>query len=126
MDAAAQAARNADRAALEQLLLDARARTLRLFAAYETALRVPCQSELNLPLWELGHVGWFADWWIARNPERHRGAQAAPDLPRTQPHPAAPSGMRRTRRRLLQRQHRGARPPLAAPAARRSHHPRSP
>jgi ergothioneine biosynthesis protein EgtB len=90
---AAHHARNADRAALEQLLLDARARTLRLFAAYETALgpalRVPCQPELNLPLWELGHVGWFADWWITRNPDRERGAQADPDLPRTQPHQAA-------------------------------------
>ena len=89
---AAHHARNADRAALEQLLLDARARTLRVFAAYENALgpalRVPCQPELNLPLWELGHVGWFADWWIARNPDRQRGAQADPDLPRTQPHQA--------------------------------------
>ena len=86
-------ARQADKAALEQLLLDARARTLRLFTAYEAALgpalRVPCAPELNLPLWELGHVGWFADWWIARNPERERGAQANPDLPRTQPHQAA-------------------------------------
>ena len=77
---------------MEQLLLDARARTLRVFAAYERALgpalRVPCQPELNLPLWELGHVGWFADWWIARNPDRQRGAHADPDLPRTQPHQA--------------------------------------
>ena len=90
---AAHHARNADRAALEQLLLDARERTLRLFAAYETALgpelRVPCTPELNLPLWEIGHIGWFADWWIARNPERGRGAQADPDLPRTQTHQAA-------------------------------------
>ncbi len=91
--AAAHAARNANKEALELLLLDARARTLRLAAAYETALgpalRVPCQPELNLPLWELGHVGWFADWWIARNPDRERGAQADPDLPRNQPHQAA-------------------------------------
>jgi ergothioneine biosynthesis protein EgtB len=93
MASPAQAARQADKATLEQLLLDARARTLRLFAAYETALgptlRMPCSPELNLPLWELGHIGWFADWWIARNPERERGAQANPDLPRIQPHQAA-------------------------------------
>lgn len=86
----AQAARAADKVALEALLLDARERTLRLFAAYEAALgpalRVPCTPELNLPLWELGHVGWFADWWIARNPQRGRGADADPDVPRTQPH----------------------------------------
>jgi ergothioneine biosynthesis protein EgtB len=89
----AVAARRADKATLEALLLDARARTLRLFAAYEAALgpelRVPCTPELNLPLWELGHVGWFADWWIARNPHRHQGAQADPDVPRTQPHQPA-------------------------------------
>lgn len=86
----AQAARQADKATLERLLLDARERTLRLFAAYQAALgpelRVPCTPELNPPLWELGHIGWFADWWIARNPERERGAQADPDLPRSQPH----------------------------------------
>jgi iron(II)-dependent oxidoreductase len=86
----ALAARRANKAALEALLLVARARTLRLFAAYEAALgtelRVPCAPELNLPLWELGHVGWFADWWIARNPQRHLGTQADPDVPRTQPH----------------------------------------
>jgi len=90
---AAHQARNANRAALEQLLLEARARTMRLFAAYENALgpalRLPYLPELNLPLWELGHVGWFADWWIARNPQRERGAQANPDLARTQPRQAA-------------------------------------
>ncbi len=92
MVSAAHAARQADKATLEQLLLDARERTLRLFAAYEAALgpdlRVPCTPELNLPLWEIGHIGWFADWWIARNPDRERGAHADPDLPRTQPHQA--------------------------------------
>jgi gamma-glutamyl hercynylcysteine S-oxide synthase len=84
------AARRADKATLEALLLDARARTLRLFSAYEAALgpelHVPCTPELNLPLWELGHVGWFADWWIARNPQHHLGTRADPDVPRTQPH----------------------------------------
>ncbi len=86
----ARAARHASKAALEALLLNARERTLRLFAAYEAALgpglRVPCTPELNLPLWELGHVGWFADWWITRNPQRHLGTKADPDVPRTQPH----------------------------------------
>jgi ergothioneine biosynthesis protein EgtB len=89
----AQAARCAHKSALEALLLDARARTLRLFAAYEAALgsdlHVPCTPELNPPLWELGHVGWFADWWIARNPQRHLGLHADPDVPRTQPHQPA-------------------------------------
>lgn len=78
--------RCAGKAALAEALLDARARSLALFAAYESALgpdmRVPQSHELNLPLWELGHIGWFADWWIARNPERARGTAADPDVPR--------------------------------------------
>ncbi len=75
-------ARHADRATLASGLVDARERTLRQFAAFESALgqglRVPCTPELNLPLWELGHIGWFADWWIARNPQLGRGLQADP------------------------------------------------
>ncbi len=75
-------ARQADRATLASALVDARERTLRQFAAFEAALgpglRVPCTPELNLPLWELGHIGWFADWWIARNPQRGQGPQADP------------------------------------------------
>ncbi len=83
-------ARQASREALAQHLRQARARTLRLFDAYERALSggteplaVPYRTELNPPLWELGHVGWFADWWIARNPQRHLGVAANPDVPRT-------------------------------------------
>lgn len=71
---------------LAQALRRSRARTLALFAAYEAALgpalAVPQLPELNPPLWELGHIGWFADWWIARNPQRHRGLRADPDTPR--------------------------------------------
>jgi gamma-glutamyl hercynylcysteine S-oxide synthase len=82
----AEQARCAGKTALAAALTDARARTLALFGAYEAALgaelRVPCSPELNLPLWELGHVGWFADWWLARNPERHRGLQANPHAAR--------------------------------------------
>lgn len=75
-----------NRAALAQALQDSRQRTLALFDAYEDALgptlAVPCRPELNPPLWELGHVGWFADWWMARNPQRAQGLQANPDVPR--------------------------------------------
>ncbi|MFN7121196.1 MAG: selenoneine synthase SenA [Hydrogenophaga sp.] len=75
-------ARHANRANLATALVDARERTLRQFAAFEAALgpglRVPCTPELNPPLWELGHIGWFADWWIARNPQLARGLQADP------------------------------------------------
>ncbi len=89
----AVAARRANKQALAAMLVEARARSLRLLAAYEAALgpdmRMPCHPELNLPLWELGHVAWFADWWIARNPHRTRGVQADPHVPRMEfAHPA--------------------------------------
>jgi ergothioneine biosynthesis protein EgtB len=78
----ALAARTADRHALACHLCDARERTLALFAAGRAALGdslvVPHSAELNPPLWELGHIGWFADWWIARNPQRGSGVRADP------------------------------------------------
>jgi iron(II)-dependent oxidoreductase len=39
---------------------------------------VPQLVELNLPLWELGHIGWFQEWWIGRNLQRHLGAACDP------------------------------------------------
>ncbi|MBS0445200.1 MAG: SUMF1/EgtB/PvdO family nonheme iron enzyme [Proteobacteria bacterium] len=83
-------ARHADRHALRDALVDARRRTLATFAAYEaglaqSGLAVPYSAQLNPPLWELGHVGWFQDWWIARNPQRALGAAADPDAARVAP-----------------------------------------
>lgn len=82
----AEAARCGGRAALAQALTDARTRTLALFGAFEAALgpglAVPFSPELNPPRWEAGHIGWFADWWLARNPQRDRGVAADPDTPR--------------------------------------------
>jgi len=67
-------------------LKDSRRRTLALCHDYARALgpamSVPFSDELNPPLWELGHIGWFADWWIARNPHRQRGTQATPRVER--------------------------------------------
>lgn len=81
-----EAARRLDKTALAGALRESRARTLALFTACEAALgptlAVPCAPELNPPLWELGHIGWFADWWIARHPQRARGLAAEPDAPR--------------------------------------------
>ncbi|MDO8905255.1 selenoneine synthase SenA [Hydrogenophaga sp.] len=83
----AQAARTADRQALARHLLAARERTVALFSASCMALGdppvVPHSPELNPPLWELGHIGWFADWWIARNPQRGLGVRADPQALRT-------------------------------------------
>jgi gamma-glutamyl hercynylcysteine S-oxide synthase len=86
----AEAARSANAEALAGALTDARRRTLSTFAAYERALEseqfvVPYSSQLNPPLWELGHIGWFQEWWLRRNPERHRGAAADPEAPRLVP-----------------------------------------
>ena len=68
---------------LSLALMDARNHTLRWIAAYEqalapTGLRVPLQPELNPPLLELGHIGWFQEFWIARNVQRARGAACDP------------------------------------------------
>jgi len=67
-------------------LLAARERTLALARDFAAALgaqpHVPYAPELNPPLWELGHVAWFQEWWIARNPQRGRGVHADPDAAR--------------------------------------------
>lgn len=83
----AQAMRQADAATLAHALTHARAQLLACFDAYRAALqhdalRVPISDELNLPLWELGHIGWFEEYWLARNPARLNGAAADPDVAR--------------------------------------------
>lgn len=74
--------RRLGRESLTLALQQSRQRTLALCADLTRALGpqmpVPRSEELNPPLWELGHVGWFADWWIARNPHRQAGLQADP------------------------------------------------
>ena len=54
------------------------------------ACAVPQRAELNPPLWELGHIGWFQEFWLARNPQRARR--------RCAPTPTAPRRARRARR----------------------------
>ncbi len=83
----AQAMRHAGRELLAQALQDARARGLRVMGAYGRALaaggwQVRYLEELNPPLWELGHVAWFEEFWIARNPQRLLGCAADPDAGR--------------------------------------------
>ncbi|MBK6675807.1 MAG: SUMF1/EgtB/PvdO family nonheme iron enzyme [Rhodocyclaceae bacterium] len=74
---------NADSAAfLATALQDARRRTLDLLDAYVVKLgeklRIPYSPQLNPPIWEVGHVAWFHDVWIARNPQRQLGLDADP------------------------------------------------
>ena len=70
---------------LADVLQRTRQRTLGLIDAWARAspdLAVPCEPELNRPLWELGHIGWFQEWWIGRNEQRDRGAECDPTHPR--------------------------------------------
>jgi ergothioneine biosynthesis protein EgtB len=83
--------RRADRGTLSAALLDSRSSTLRTFATYErslraTGLQIPYSEEVNPPLWELGHVGWFQEYWIGRNPQRGLGIAVDPETPRTASH----------------------------------------
>ena len=80
---AAHRIRHANAEQLALALAHSRRDTLASFALLqaglaEQGLHVPAEPTLNLPLWELGHVGWFADWWIARYPQRALGWLADP------------------------------------------------
>ncbi len=84
--APATAARQAGAGELAAALQASRADTLATFAVLEAALpglKVPQQPTLNPPLWELGHIGWFQEYWIARNPLRAAGAAGDPHVARS-------------------------------------------
>jgi len=78
--------RHGDRAALDAALATQRAHTLRLFdvlhATLGGAMDVRYLETINPPRWELGHVAWFEEFWLARNTERLRGVAARLDAPR--------------------------------------------
>jgi len=60
--------RQAGKDLLSLALMDARNHSLRWFAAFEGA-----PGGAGRALWELGHVGWYQEHWIARNVQRQRG-----------------------------------------------------
>jgi len=74
-----QGSRDDVRAALQAQ----RARTLEIAGIYAEALgpqlAVPYDARLNPPRWELGHLAWFQEWWLARNRERVLGARCNPE-----------------------------------------------
>ena len=85
---AAWAAREGDTATLAAALRASRDDTLQHVRRLQQALpalQVPQQATLNPPLWELGHIGWFQEFWLARNPQRLAGAAADPAAPRSAP-----------------------------------------
>ncbi|MBC8055575.1 MAG: ergothioneine biosynthesis protein EgtB [Rhizobiales bacterium] len=68
---------------LEVALAAGRASLLALFDGFEHALgpeglRIAFDRVLNLPLWELGHIGWFEEFWLSRNLQRRRGSACDP------------------------------------------------
>lgn len=71
--------RRAGRDLLSLALIDARNLTLHRLALYESALaqaglaQVPQTEGVVPPHWLAGYVGWFAEWWIARNTQRAFG-----------------------------------------------------
>jgi ergothioneine biosynthesis protein EgtB len=80
---AARALRRGTPADVLAALVAVRARTLQLADDWQSALGrawpgVPYAAERNPPLWELGHVAWFQEYWIARNRQRARGTRCDP------------------------------------------------
>lgn len=79
--------RRAGRDWLSLALMDARNHSLRWIAVFESALDggnglLATSTEVDPPLWTLGHIGWFQEAWIARNVQRHRGTASDPTAPR--------------------------------------------
>lgn len=71
---------------LSQALQAARATTLRLVQTIGAAdhqeywqHQDPIQPEINPYLWEAGHVAWFQEHWITRNPQRTKGLRYCPE-----------------------------------------------
>ncbi len=81
--------RSAGVADLARALGQARADSLRVFDRFREVLgerlELPCSEIVNPPLWELGHLGWFEEFWIARNTERLRGPSARLEAVRAAP-----------------------------------------
>lgn len=75
----AQLARRGNAAQLAALLRAQRSALLAVHALLPD--RLPLQPHWNLPLWERGHVAWFAERWTLRQPQPERGAASDPTLP---------------------------------------------
>lgn len=79
--------RGAGRDLLSVALMDARNHTLHLAGQLQSALETPglrisARPGVDPLPWELGHVGWFQEWWIARNMQRSRGRRCDPGASR--------------------------------------------
>lgn len=79
--------RQAGKGLLSLALIDARNHTLRWIGAFEKLLGSPklaieARPDASPPLWELGHLGWFQEHWIARNVQRQRGERCDATVPK--------------------------------------------
>ncbi|MCM2251475.1 MAG: SUMF1/EgtB/PvdO family nonheme iron enzyme, partial [Ramlibacter sp.] len=79
--------RRAGRELLSLAMMDARNHTLHLLSHFENAIAagsvaVPEHAELELPAWLAGHIGWMAEYWIGRNPQRGLGPACPADAAR--------------------------------------------
>lgn len=78
--------RNASPQELAEALQDARHYTLALFdcfwaAGMDVPANVPFLPIVNPPLWELGHVAWFAEWFVLREAQSSNpGSALRPSL----------------------------------------------
>lgn len=70
--------RHAGRELLSLALIDARNHSLRWAAAFESA----APGGAAPLLWELGRLGWFQEYWIARNVQRQRGERCDASRPK--------------------------------------------
>ena len=62
---------------LSLALMEARNHTLRLFSQFEKTSGGD-ENRTPEPLWTLGRIGWFQEWWIGRNMQRALGPRCAP------------------------------------------------
>lgn len=72
--------RTANRHELADALQEAREYTLALLSCYAASGRdrhVPVLSWMNPPLWELGHIAWFAEWYVLREAASDQAGAAA-------------------------------------------------
>jgi ergothioneine biosynthesis protein EgtB len=83
--------RTAGKDVLSLALIDARNRTLAWAAVFEAvgndrSLPLPADEAaaegLDPPLWTLGHIAWFQEFWVGRNVQRARGESADTRAPR--------------------------------------------
>ena len=84
MQSLTKTVRQAKVSILAQGLREIRCHTLATFEHFRhaDALLIPQADEVNPPLWELGHLAWFQEYWIARNQQRMQGIHQDPLHPR--------------------------------------------